>query len=446
MIAGKFLYNISTGETKESRVYMSRKTIRIGVFGMARGRSFVKSFRKIRGVKVVAVCETNGETLQKARDLGILDDSIPVYSDFDEFIDCGLDAVVLCNFFHEHAKYAKIALEKKIHVLSETTAAPTLKECVELCQAVEKSHKKYLLANNSSWSPGAMELRNIVKSGVLGQIFYGEGEYMHPWEDRPNSTISNDPSKYTHWRKHLPRTYYNMHSLGVLMFATESVPVKVSGKYVYAPEFCKRMNQPYNGDVHGIAITEMDNGAVFTSTGCSSLGPKAKWYRLSGENGNAETLRYDETGVRIDYMKYAIPEEMGETQYKLYYPDTAGITSGVFTEKELKDAGEIKIDRKSTGHHGGNDYWICLYFIKYLRNEVKDPFFNVYRACALSAAGILSFRSAQNGGKEYEIPDFTNKRTRRKYLKDDISPFPREDGSFDVEPCSHPEYDVFKQN
>ena len=424
---------------------MSRKTIRIGVFGMARGRSFVKNFRKIKGVKVVAVCESNEDIIKKAWEMDALDDSIRIFSDFNEFIDCGLDAVVLSNFFHEHAKYAKIALEKKIHVLSETTAAPTLAECVELCQAVEKSHKKYMLANNSSWSPGAMELRRIYRTGELGQLFYGEAEYMHPWEDRPNSTITDDPRRYDHWRKHLPRPYYNMHSLGVLMFITDSLPVKVSGKCVFAPEFCKKMAQPFNGDVHSITVSEMDNGAVFTTTGCSSLGPKAKWYRLSGENANAETLRYDETGVRVDYMKYALPEDLADGGHREYYPDTAGVTSGEFTEKELKDAGVVTIDRKSGGHYGGLDYWICLYFVKYLRGEVKEPFFNVYRSCALSAAAILSFRSAQNGGVEYEIPDFTNKRTRRKYLKDRVSPFVKEDGTFDIEPCSHPDYDMFKK-
>ncbi len=420
---------------------MSRKTIKIGVFGGHRGRSFIKNFKLMKGVKVVALCESNQEEIDKARELGILDDSIAVYSDFNEFIDCGMDAVVLCNFFHEHAKYAKIALEKKIHVLSETTAAPTLKECVELCQAVEKSHKKYMLAANTSMMPGPNELRNIAKSGVLGQIFYGEAEYLHPWESRPEAVITGGPERYKHWRKHLPRTYYNMHSLGALMEITETLPVKVSGKCVYAPDFCERMAQPFNGDVHSITVSEMDNGAVFTSTGCSSIGPMSKWFRISGENGNAETLRFDQNGVRVDYMKYAIPEELGETGYKLYYPEHAGLNSDIFDEKDNKDFPGVPAG--NSGHYGGCDFWIALKFVKYLRNEYT-PFFDVYRACALSAAAILSWRSVQNNGKEYDIPDFKNKRSRRKYLKDDASPFPDEFGDFDFEPCSHPDYDLFK--
>ncbi len=422
---------------------MSRKTIRIGVFGGLRGYSYIRNFRYMKGVKVVALCEKDQKVIDDLKAKGNIDDTLPVYSDFNEFIDCGMDAVVLCNYFNEHAKYAKIALAKKISVLSETTAAPTLKECVELCQAVEKSHKKYMLGANTSMMPGPMELHRIAESGELGQIFYGEAEYLHPWAERPASVIGNDESKYTHWRKHNPRTYYNMHSLGALMEITGTVPVKASGKCVYAPKFCKEMNHPYTGDVHSITVTEMDNGAVFTTTGCSSLGPHSKWFRISGENGNAETLRFDEKGVRIDYMKYAIPEELGEETFKKYYPENAGITSGMFTEKEIKMFNDTVGQGKPSGHIGGCDFWIALRFLKYLRGEL-EPFFNVYRACALSAAAILSFRSVQNGGKEYDIPDFTNKRTRRKYLKDDASPFPKEDGSYDFEPCSHPEYNVFK--
>ena len=423
---------------------MSRKTIRIGVFGGLRGAGFIKYYKMIKGVKVVALCEKNEKTVEDLKTKGILDDSIAVYPDFETFIDSGMDAVVLANFFHEHAKYAKIALAKKINVLSETTAAPTLGECVELCQAVEKSHKKYMLAANTSMMPGPSELRRIAQSGELGQIFYGEAEYLHPWADRPNCTLGGKPEDYLHWRKHTPRTYYNMHSLGALMEITNTVPVRVSGKCVYAPRYCSEMNQPYTGDVHSITIAEMDNGAVFTATGCSSIGPHSKWFRISGENGNAETLRFDEKGVRIDYMKYAIPEELGEESFKKYYPENAGKTSGLFTDKEYKMFEQTAGMGKPSGHIGGCDFWIALKFLKYLRGEL-EPFFTVYRACALSAAAILAFRSVQNNGREYEIPDFSNKRTRRKYLKDKESPFPKEDGSFDFEPCSHPDYDFFKK-
>lgn len=414
------------------------KEVRVGVFGLQRGLSFVKNFKRIKGVKVVAVCEQLDSQIEKAKEF--LPEDTKIFKDFDQFIDSGLDAVVLANFFHEHAKYAIIALEKKIHVLSETTAAPTLAECVELCQAVEKSKCKYMLGANTSWMPGVHELQMLYKQGVIGNAIFGQAEYLHPRETEPTGFTNQNKNAYTHWRRHLPRTYYNMHSLGALMEITGSVPVKVSGKACHTPEFCESMSQPYVGDSSSITLTEMDNGAVFSTTGCSSLGPISKWFRLAGDRGNIETLRFDQVGVRIDYMKWAIPEGNEENASKVYYPENAG-QSGKFTDKEIKYADLPEATK--TGHAGHCDFWLTLYFIKYLRGEV-EPFFNVYRATALSAAAILSWRSVLNGGIEYDIPDFTDKRRRRKYLKDRQSPFLDENGEKGIRSTSR-EYDLFEK-
>ena len=418
----------------------TKNEIRIGIFGVERGSSFLKHFKRIKGVKTVAVCDMSDKAIETAKQKGYLTDDIKIFKNFDEFIDSGIDALVLANFFHEHPKYAIAALERKIHVLSEPTAAPTLAECVQLCSAVEKSKCKYMLAANTPWMPGPVELKKLYQSGEIGNAIFGEAEYLHPWETEPTGFVNRDKNAYTHWRKHIPRTYYNMHSLGVLMEITDSVPVKVSGKACFTPEFSEAMSQPYMGDSSGFAITEMDNGAVFTSTGCASTGPISKWFRIAGTKGNIETLRFDQTGVRVDYMKYAIPEGVGEEGNKVYYPGDAR-NCGMFTKEEIEYAGLT--ENKSTTHYGNCDFFLSLYFIKYLRGEV-EPFFNVYRAAALSAAAILSWRSVLNGGKEYEIPDFTNKRSRRKYKNDFLSPFPDENGNKTV-PTSSREYDLFKK-
>ena len=415
-----------------------KKVIRVGVFGLHRGLSFVKNFKRIKDVKLVAVCEKLDAEIEKAKEF--LPEDTLIFKNFDEFIDSGLDAVVLANYFHEHAKYAIIALEKKIHVLSETTAAPTLAECVQLCRAVEKSKCKYMLGANTSWMPGVHELQTLYKNGTIGNAIFGEAEYLHPWESEPTGFNNRNKSAYTHWRRHLPRTYYNMHSLGALMEITGSVPVKVSGKACFTPEFTEAMSAPYIGDSSSITLTEMDNGAVFSSTGCASIGPISKWFRLAGDRGNIETLRFDQVGVRIDYMKWAIPEGKEENASKVYYPEMAG-KCGIFTEEEIKYA-DLPEATKS-GHAGHCDFWLTLYFIKYLRNEV-EPFFNVYRATALSAAAILSWRSVLNGGKEYDIPDFTDKRRRRKYEKDTATPFLDENGNKGLTSSSR-EYNLFEK-
>ena len=415
-----------------------KKEIRIGVFGLHRGAAFVRYMKKIEGVKITAVCEKDDAVIEKIKT------SLPEYTKifhvFDDFIDSGMDAIVLANYFHEHAKYAIIAMNKGIHVLSETTAAPTLAECVKLCRTVEQTKCKYMLAANSSWHKDAMAMKKLYEDGTIGKVRYAEAEYLHPTETTPAGFNNRDPESYTHWRKHLPRTYYNMHSLGVLMNITGAMPVRVSGVAAFAPDYMESVSSPYVGDITGLCLAEMDNGALFNATGCAALGPVSKWFRLSGDRGNMENVRFKRGTVRVDYMKYAYPDG-DESKATNIFDAPLADAYGIFTKEEVEyaDLGE----EPKSGHLGHIDFWICLYFIKYLRNEV-EPFFNVYRATALSAAAILSWRSVLNNGRVYDVPDFTDKRRRRKYENDYLSPFPKDDGTVDI-PCSGKKYDLFEK-
>ena len=96
--------------------------IRIGVFGTWRGRAYMKSLKFIAGARVTALCDKMPDRIEEAKK--ICGDDVSVYDSFDEFIESGkFDALFLCNYFHEHARYAIRALERGIHVFSETMAA-----------------------------------------------------------------------------------------------------------------------------------------------------------------------------------------------------------------------------------------------------------------------------------------------------------------------------------
>ena len=58
----------------------------------------------------------------------------------------------------------------------------------------------------------------------------------------------------------------------------------------------------------------------------------------------------------------------------------------------------------------------------------------------MSAVAVLALRSSQNGGKEYQIPDFTKEEDRLLCEHDTDSPFPDENGHATMACCSHPDY------
>lgn len=397
------------------------RQLKFGVLGVRRGTTFIELLQ-IMGERacLTAICDTNAENVEKISDK--IPQNVVVYSDYDEFLDSGIDAVILCNFFHEHAAFAIKALNKGVHVLSETTAAATMGECVALCRAAEQSEAKYMLGANVPYGRGIQLMKKMFEEGRLGEVCYAEAEYLH-------YSGGSGPSRYAntrHWRRLLPGTYYNMHTLGPLMYITGTVPKKVTARVAK----CQKMveaKQSLKDHVGAITLCEMDNGALFDVTGCSNYGPTSKWFRINGEKGVIETERYDETKVLFasSLGKFTPDDERSEIErYEPKYEELNMISEEEFSEFTEE---QFKIG------HSGMDFWLLLYFIKYLNGEY-EPFFNVYRSVALSAAGILGWRSIINQCTEYEIPDFTKEEERKAYENDFLSPFAEED-SENLIPC-----------
>ena len=188
------------------------KALKIGVFGAGRGADIAANFQYL-GCTITAVCDFHEERRKNA--VKRLGEGITEYDSFDAFIEHDMDAVILANYFHEHAPYAIRCMEKGIHVFSECISNGTMAEGVELIRAAEKHPDVvYMLAENYPQMIFNREMYRIAKGGTLGKILYAEGEYNHPGD--PNDInfkrIYNYFSK--HWRNWLPRTYYITHSLG----------------------------------------------------------------------------------------------------------------------------------------------------------------------------------------------------------------------------------------
>ena len=81
------------------------------------------------------------------------DTNIKFFKTFDEFIKQDLDAVVIANYATEHVPYVIKCLDAKIHVLSEVLPCETLKEAVELIEAVERNNVIYSYAENYCFMP-----------------------------------------------------------------------------------------------------------------------------------------------------------------------------------------------------------------------------------------------------------------------------------------------------
>ena len=379
-----------------------QKPIRVGVIGVGRGQSFAAGATDLVGMKLVALCDTWEEKLREAgRRYGVA-----TYTDYDRFLAHDMDAVVLANYFHEHAPFAIKALEAGLHVLSETSACKTLAEGVALCRAVEKSGKTYMLAENYPYTPFHMEMRRLYRTGEIGTVTYAEGEYNHPIENRGINRLSPG---LRHWRNWIPSTYYCTHALGPLMAITDTLPRKVNGLSIAAPEVTDPL--PRYNDPGSVILCRMDNGAVFRIFGLWLPG-HSNWTRVQGTRGAMELTRgpgyFGPGQVRVwhDHWQRA----PGQPLERTYVPD-------------WPEHGDLA----ARAGHGGGDFWTHHEFADAIRAG-KPPYLDVYRGVAMSSVGILAWKSALQDGAPFEVPDFRREATRKAFADDHWSPFPEDAG------------------
>ena len=391
------------------------KQVRIGIFGTNRGSDYISALQA-NGALVVALCDKDEFWLNKAKEK--VAGEVACYTSFDEFLNHPMDAVLLANYFNEHAPFAIRCLEKGLHVLSECTAAGTMADCVALVRAAEKSKAKYMLCENYPFMKFNREIKRVCDEGTLGKILYAEGEYNHPFAGDNVAAVRRYKPYPNHWRNHNPRCYYLTHSLAPIMYATGANPIRVSAIPVFYPvQDPNAVYSSYCGDRLAVITTMNDDGSAFKFTGTAGYGGGGNSYRVCGINGQIENLRGMDGQVMLRYNKWSIPEGV-EQRETLYNP------SWNHPKEDL-------IEKEG---HGGGDFLVIEEFLRCILEDRK-PDFDAYFSTRMSAVAILAHRSLLERGVPYDVPDFRKEEDRIKWEMDTLTPYYGPDGSEPTLPC-----------
>ena len=409
------------------------KKIKIGIFGAGRGIDLAKNFMLL-GCEIVALCDFRKERITEGmKNLG---KSVAIYDDFDEFINHDMDAVVIANFFHEHAPYTIKCFQKNIHVFCECISNGTMAEGIMLLDTFKKSKSIYMLAENYPQMIFNREIKRICDTQTLGKIMYAEGEYNHPNDPMDTNFLHIYNYYPEHWRNYLASTYYITHSLGPIMWATKATPKIVTAFPIYAPYEGNIPCAKQTGDRTSIITTLNDDGSVFRVTGCASFGGHHNSYRVCGTEGQIENLRGMDNKIMLHYNEWSKPEWAQE--YNIYTPN-------------WNDDDEELIVKSG---HGGADYLTVRMFLNCIKNNVQPEHpFDLESAITMSSVAILAHRSQLEGGKPYTIPNFNKIEDRKLYENDFITPFIGTNGTLpSIKVCSNEDYklpqiqlDLFKE-
>lgn len=385
----------------------NERRIKIGIWGLGRGGSFVRSARALN-YDIVAGCDFNPDIREKFRA------NVPeayITDNEDDFLKQDMDVVLVSTYFPAHCDHAIKVLEAGKHVMCEVTSFTTPADGVRLVEAVEKSGKIYHLLENYPFSKENMHLKKLWDEGFFGDFLYGEFEYVHMarqlsycyphWIEEEGADLPVRPGwAIHHWRGALNVHMYNTHSLGPLMNITGLRPVAVEA-------FPNTVGVP--GMVHGVrastgsSLVRMSNGGVM-------------------RNLMGSTTMDNHTGGRIWGTKAAADKMTSGKLIIAIGADGAGHKCEVTPEWPDEALGELA---RNAGH-GGGDFWELFYFAREFYTGEKGPW-NIYEASDVTLAGILAVRSTLRNGEPQHIPDFRLKEERDAYRNDHCDDFPRFD-------------------
>ena len=226
-------------------------------------------------------------------------------------------------------------------------------------------------------------IRSLVARGMFGDIYFGEGEYVHELKDHCEKT----PWRKI-WQVGKDGCTYGTHSLGPVLFWFDERVVSVS---------CLGSGHHYGSQYKLedtiLMLCKLESGALVKIRFdlISDRPHGLAYYALQGTKGCYEAPR----GLGDDHKIWLadVCEDMNEwrplSEFEEYLPD--------LWRHPPPEALE-------SGHWGG-DYFEVRDFVDAIIQDSPPPV-DVYRALDFTVPGLVSEQSIAQGGVPLPVPDF----------------------------------------
>jgi len=144
--------------------------LRVGIVGAGAIAqvAHIPVLRKLRGVQLVGVCDSDGA---KARALAARFGVTGAYTDIEELLEFGkVDAVAICTPNHLHEAHVVSALASGAHVLVERPLALTSTGAAKALRAAERYRRTLLVAMNFRFRSDVQAVQGFLAGGELGEV------------------------------------------------------------------------------------------------------------------------------------------------------------------------------------------------------------------------------------------------------------------------------------
>jgi hypothetical protein len=379
----------------------------VGVGGM--GSAHVRNFLKIEGVEIKAVCDIVEEKVARIQawceEAGLPRPEGYSRGDWDFKRLCerhDIDLVFTATPWEWHVPVCLEAMKTGKHAATEVPAAYTIDDCWALVETSEKSRRHCIMMENCCYDRPEMLCLNLVKKGLLGEIFHAEAGYLH---DLRGVKFSGDGESLWRPQHSVKRNgnLYPTHGLGpvsqcldinrgdrfdyLVSMSSKSMGLNLYCAKKFGPDSPQAKQKYALGDVN-VSLIHTVNGKIITLYhDTSSPRPYSRIHIVQGTQGIFE--KYPD---RV-YIEGRSPLDEWEVLDSYYVEFDQPVWKRL--EEQSKGAG-----------HGGMDFIEDFRLIEALRGG-RPLDMDVYDAAAWSVVTPLSEKSVAKRGQPMDFPDFT---------------------------------------
>lgn len=141
------------------------------------GAVHIEQLRRLGNVEVVAVSDFAGA--QEKAEAHFVPKG---YNDYKEMLDKEkLDCIHICTPNNTHFDIAMYAMERGVNVVCEKPMTCTADEAAKLAACAKKKGLIHAMNFNCRFYPMAYQMRQMVRSGQVGDIYTIHGGYLQDW-------------------------------------------------------------------------------------------------------------------------------------------------------------------------------------------------------------------------------------------------------------------------
>lgn len=151
--------------------------IRIAVIGCGYwGPNYIRIFNELGEARIICCCDLEEKNLLKIKKNY---PKIRVETDYHKVArDINIDAVIITTPLNTHYALAKLCLENGKHILVEKPFTSNSQEAQDLIRIANKNKRILMVGHVYEYNPGIIKLKEIIKKGSLGNIYYAYAERL----------------------------------------------------------------------------------------------------------------------------------------------------------------------------------------------------------------------------------------------------------------------------